>query len=73
VRTRAAAGRIGWPRIDAERPEIVTTALNEFFDGKWVAPVWQPSKGIEHCIGCHGPGTPTQKPAGGTSKDTCSA
>jgi hypothetical protein len=41
---------------------IVTTALNEFFDGKWVAPVWQPSKGIEHCIRCHGPETPTQKP-----------
>ena len=41
---------------------IVTTALNEFFDGKWVAPVWQPSKGIEHCIGCHGPGTPEKKP-----------
>ena len=41
---------------------VVTTALNEFFDGRWVAPVWQPSKGIEHCIGCHGPGTPTQKP-----------
>ena len=41
---------------------IVTTALNEFFDGKWVAPAWQPSQQIEHCIGCHGPGTPTQKP-----------
>jgi hypothetical protein len=41
---------------------IVTTALNEYFDGKWVAPVWQPSKGIEHCVQCHGPGTPTQKP-----------
>jgi len=36
---------------------IVTTALNEFFDGKWVAPAWQPSQQIEHCIGCHGPGT----------------
>jgi hypothetical protein len=41
---------------------IVTTALNEFFDGKWVAPVWQPSKGIEHCIRCHGPATPEQQP-----------
>jgi len=41
---------------------IVTTALNEFFEGKWVAPVWLPSKEIEHCIGCHGPGTPAQKP-----------
>jgi hypothetical protein len=41
---------------------VVTTALNEFFDGKWVAPVWQPSKGIEHCIGCHGPDTAAQKP-----------
>jgi len=27
-----------------------------------VAPVWHPSKEIEHCIGCHGPGTPAQKP-----------
>ncbi len=41
---------------------IVTTALNEFFEGKWVAPVWRPSLAIEHCVGCHGPGTPTEKP-----------
>ena len=38
-----------------------TTALNEFFDGKWVAPVWSPSPEIQHCIKCHGPDIPTQK------------
>jgi hypothetical protein len=49
-------------KVAGETVYIVTTALNEFFDGKWVAPVWRPSKGIEHCIGCHGPGTPNEKP-----------
>ncbi|MCM2310151.1 MAG: C-GCAxxG-C-C family protein [Steroidobacteraceae bacterium] len=49
-------------KVAGEVVYIVVTALNEFFDGKWVAPVWQPSKGIEHCIGCHGPATPEQKP-----------
>lgn len=49
-------------KVAGEVVYIVTTAMNEFFEGKWVAPVWQPSKGIEHCIGCHGPGTPEKKP-----------
>ena len=49
-------------KVAGEVVYIVTTALNEFFDGKWVAPAWQPSKGIEHCIRCHGPATPTQQP-----------
>jgi len=48
-------------KVAGEVVYIVTTALNEFFDGKWVAPVWQPPKGIEHCIRCHGPDTATQK------------
>ena len=49
-------------KVAGEVVYTVTLALNEFFDGKWVAPAWQPSKGIEHCIGCHGPGTPEKKP-----------
>jgi hypothetical protein len=51
-----------WSLEAGEVVYIVTTALNEFFDGKWAAPVWNPSREIEHCIGCHGPGTPTTKP-----------
>ena len=39
----------------------MTTALNEFFEGKWVAPVWNPAPEIQHCIKCHGPETPVQK------------
>ena len=34
---------------------ITTTALNEYFDGKWTPPTWKPSKAIEHCVKCHGP------------------
>jgi hypothetical protein len=48
-------------KVAGEVAYIVTTALNEFFDGKWVAPAWKPSDEITHCIKCHGPSTPTQK------------
>jgi hypothetical protein len=32
-----------------------TRALNEYFAGRWTPPVWKPSKGISHCLQCHGP------------------
>ena len=48
-------------KVAGEVVYIVTTALNEFFDGKWVAPVWNPSPEIQHRIKCHGPDTPTQE------------
>jgi hypothetical protein len=48
-------------KVAGEVVYVVATALNEFFDGKWVPPVWNPSPEIQHCIKCHGPGTPTQK------------
>ena len=48
-------------KVAGEVAYTVTLALNEFFDGKWVPPVWKPSLGIEHCVSCHGPDTSTQK------------
>lgn len=42
-------------KVTGEVVYIVTTALNEYFDGKWSPPVWKPSKEIEHCVQCHGP------------------
>jgi hypothetical protein len=47
--------------------EVVYTAvlaLNAYFDGKWTPPVWKPSKGIEHCLGCHGPDNVEQSTEG---------
>jgi hypothetical protein len=44
-------------KVAGEVAYTATLALNEYFDGKWIPPVWKPSKAIEHCIGCHGPGT----------------
>ena len=48
-------------KVAGEVVYIVTVALNEYFAGKWVAPVWKPSAESEHCIRCHGPEVPTQK------------
>jgi len=48
-------------KVAGEVAYIVTLALNEFFEGKWTPPVWKPSKEVEHCVGCHGPDTSTQK------------
>jgi len=42
-------------KVAGEVAYIATLALNEYFAGKWTPPVWKPSKGIEHCISCHGP------------------
>jgi hypothetical protein len=48
-------------KVAGEVAYIVTMALNEFVDGKWVAPVWEPSEDVMHCIKCHGPDATTQK------------
>jgi hypothetical protein len=48
-------------RVAGEVVCIVTTALKEFFDGKWVAPAWNPAPEIQHCIKCHGPDSPAQQ------------
>jgi hypothetical protein len=48
-------------KVAGEVAYTVTLALNEFFDGRWTPPVWKPAKAIEHCVGCHGPDTSTQK------------
>ena len=42
-------------KVAGEVAYIATLALNEYFAGKWKPPTWKPSKGIEHCISCHGP------------------
>ena len=42
-------------KVAGEVVYTVTTALNEYFAGNWVPPVWQPSEEIEHCIQCHSP------------------
>ena len=42
-------------KVTGEVVYIVTSALNEYFDGKWTPPAWKPSKQIEHCVQCHGP------------------
>ena len=41
-----------------------TLALNEYFAGNWTPPVWKPSKGIEHCLECHGPDNMEQSTEG---------
>ena len=48
-------------KVAGEVAYTVTRALNEFFEGKWVPPVWKPSKEIEHRVRCHGPDTPDKK------------
>jgi hypothetical protein len=42
-------------KVAGETVYIAVQALNEFFDGKWTPPVWEPSKEITHCVTCHGP------------------
>jgi len=42
-------------KVCGEVVYTVTLALNDFFSGKWVAPVWKPSEEIAHCVRCHGP------------------
>lgn len=42
-------------KVAGETVYIAVKALNEYFDGKWTPPVWEPSKEIEHCVKCHGP------------------
>ncbi|MBY6107079.1 C-GCAxxG-C-C family protein [Ferrimonas balearica] len=49
-------------KVAGEVVFMTAQALNEFFEGKWVAPTWKPSESTQHCIGCHGPATPGKKP-----------
>jgi hypothetical protein len=48
-------------KVAGEVAYTVTLALNDFFEGKWMPPVWKPSKEIEHCVRCHGPDLPDKK------------
>jgi hypothetical protein len=48
-------------KVAGEVAYTVTLALNEYFAGAWVAPVWKPSPEVEHCVKCHGPDTAVQK------------
>ena len=48
-------------KVAGEVAYTVTLALNDYFAGKWVAPVWKPSPEVEHCVKCHGPDTTVQK------------
>ena len=33
----------------------VVLAMNEYFDGNWTPPRWEPSAETRHCVECHGP------------------
>ena len=44
-------------KVAGEVAYTVTLALNEYFEGNWVAPSWNQSDETEHCIRCHGPAT----------------
>ena len=57
-------------KVAGEVAYTVTLALNEYFAGNWVAPVWKPSAEVEHCVKCHGPDTPTRRRASETSRGT---
>ena len=48
-------------KVAGEIAYTVTLALNEYFAGNWVAPTWEPSEQIRHCVGCHGPATGAKK------------
>ncbi len=51
-------------KVAGEVVYTATTALNEYFAGKWTPPVWKPSKAIEHCLQCHGPDNMEQSTEG---------
>jgi hypothetical protein len=51
-------------KVAGEVVYITTTALNEYFDGKWAPPVWEPSKDTTHCVTCHGPADMTHSKDG---------
>ena len=42
-------------KVSGEVVYITVKALNEYFDGKWTPPVWEPSKETAYCVTCHGP------------------
>ena len=47
-------------KVAGEVAYTVTLALNEYFDGKWIPPLWEPSAATAHCVSCHGPSSPKQ-------------
>jgi hypothetical protein len=47
-------------KVAGEVAYTVTLALNEYFDGKWLPPLWEPSAATAHCVSCHGPSSPKQ-------------
>jgi hypothetical protein len=49
-------------KVAGEVVYTVVQALNEWSEGKWVPPVWQPAEEIEHCVRCHGPEVGDIKP-----------
>ena len=51
-------------KVAGEVAYTATLALNEYFAGNWTPPVWKPSKGIEHCLECHGPDNMEQSTEG---------
>jgi len=42
-------------KVSGEVVYITVKALNEYFEGKWTPPVWEPSKETAYCVTCHGP------------------
>jgi hypothetical protein len=42
-------------KVSGEVVYITVKALNEYFDGTWTPPVWEPSKESAYCVTCHGP------------------
>jgi hypothetical protein len=42
-------------KVSGEVVYITVKALNDYFDGKWTPPVWEPSKEAAYCVTCHGP------------------
>jgi len=48
-------------KVAGEVAYTVTLAMNEYFAGTWVAPVWEPSEESAHCARCHGPSSGEQK------------
>jgi len=48
-------------KVAGEVAYTTVLALNQYFEGQWVPPVWKPSKETEHCVRCHGPDTAAKK------------
>jgi hypothetical protein len=42
-------------KVVGETVYTVVLAMNEYFDGNWTPPRWEPSEATRHCVECHGP------------------